>query len=950
MALLDEKTREKYLKELGYKTIKEFQKAVMYPQWVDGVYGSQTDNALRTAYNVHKYCKNFSPREFMCECGGRYCGGYPDYMKPAELKHIQTIRDHYGKPITITSGLRCKEWNRVLNGSVENSGHLRGLALDCYQAGVTDTVANRKAAMRYFMSLPNHKFTYGKDMAGSDGIYRSAAYMGNAMHTECSNTDIQSGKLNVDGIGGGQTVMAIQKHFGLKTIDGIISGQSKDLGKYYTSLIAVEYGVGGSATVKALQKWAGCTADGVWGQGTSKALQQKLNSIGYSVGSYGADGYFGTDSMKALQRFLNGDKPGPVPPTPTGYKVIDVSEHQGKIDWKKVKADGVVGAIIRYAEDDYLDPRFAENMKGAKAAGLHVGAYIYSWAKTKAEAENYAVHLYNACKPYNCDMPLYIDLEKKGYEKYADETAIAFLVKLDKLGCTKRGVYASLSWWNKYLKKTRNDYKSNAFWIAQYYTECQFEPKSDVGMWQYTSEGKVNGINNWVDMDICYVPYWEKKDSVYDKICKWCKQIADGGKYHYVQYTDDEYTHECPICHKRNYDLGWNCIGYAFASWKHGGGIPSKCSCDVLYNGLCDRWVNMSDADVLASAKSRIGISDIKLIRNGNKAIPSSSLRAGDLLLFYNKDDTYQHMGVYVGNGKIADCTNGRSKNIVYGSSYDSYNKSMPCLFAIRYTKGKDYSGTLPSYRLKKTNAQVKADAVKWAKWIAGNNKFHYGYGDESHHNGCFFCGTQSMKQGHGIKEPNYTYCCNPFVGACWAHGGGDAQAYKMCHNYSSWDFGTGGGSYETSPLFDNIGHPAKSNLKAGDVLCNSHHVALYVGDGKIAEAGHEDDNVIGSSSWNSSISVGNLSDKRYSDFPRVYRYNGKVDADRPISHGEVSDRVVLLQKYMIWGGWLAKDEDDGIFGEGTLEAVKEMQKALKVTADGWVGSDTLQAMRAYKK
>lgn len=526
MALLDVKTREKYLKELGYKSVKEFQKAVMYPQWVDGVYGSQTDNALRTAYNVHKYCKNFSPKEFMCECGGKYCGGYPDYMKPSELKHIQTIRDHYGKPITITSGLRCKEWNRVLNGSVENSGHLRGLALDFWLPGVTDTVANRKAAMRYFMSLPNHKFTYGKDMAGSDGIYRSASYMGNAMHTECYNTNAQPGKLNVDGIGGGQTVMAIQKHFGLKVIDGIISGQSKDLGKYYTSLIAVEYGVGGSATVKALQKWAGCTADGVWGQGTSKALQNKLNSLGYSVGSYGADGYFGTDSMKALQRFLRGDKPGPVPPTPTDYyKMIDVSEFQPSIDWAKVKADGVKGVIIRCGGRGggsgkiYEDSMFMEYIKGAHAAGIPVGIYFLTQAITAAEGKaeaQYAIKQWTkAGVPIS--YPICIDSENvtwknedgsTGYGRANDRNLLpakrtiaikGFVDEIKRQGY-KAMIYASTGWLNNQVDMSKLDCD---VWVAQYYSECQYKGKYII--WQYTSEGSVNGVKGVVDMNRCYI-------------------------------------------------------------------------------------------------------------------------------------------------------------------------------------------------------------------------------------------------------------------------------------------------------------------------------------------------------------------------------------------------------------------------------------------------------------
>lgn len=298
MALLDEKTRAEYLAELGYASIIDFQRAVMYPKWVDGKYGKQTDNALRTAINVKRFTKNFETKEFRCECGGRYCGGYPDYMKPSELVHIQTIRDHYDRPITITCGLRCPAYNRALNGSISNSLHLTGQALDFYQRGVTDTLANRKSAIRYIKGLPNHHYTYGNGI-NSYGNYVSAGYMGNALHTDCYNSEPTQpdGKLNVDGKGGGCTVRAMQKFLGMKVCDGVISGQNRNLGKCYPSLTAVEYGVGGSATIKALQTWLGVSADGILGQDTIKAWQTKLGVE--------ADGIFGTNSMKAWQRYLN---------------------------------------------------------------------------------------------------------------------------------------------------------------------------------------------------------------------------------------------------------------------------------------------------------------------------------------------------------------------------------------------------------------------------------------------------------------------------------------------------------------------------------------------------------------------------------------------------------------------------------------------------------------------
>lgn len=170
------------LGKVNKTNIKRFQKtAFSDPKEHDGIAGPKTDNALFHWYNVRKNTKNFRPEEFKCRCGR--CTGYPTYMKVNELKHIQTIREHYGKPMEITSGLRCAFENRRVGG-VANSGHLTGRAVDFHISGVTDTVKQRKSALAWIRKLPNHKFTYGSHMKGSDGIYRTASGMGNAMHTE----------------------------------------------------------------------------------------------------------------------------------------------------------------------------------------------------------------------------------------------------------------------------------------------------------------------------------------------------------------------------------------------------------------------------------------------------------------------------------------------------------------------------------------------------------------------------------------------------------------------------------------------------------------------------------------------------------------------------------------------------------------------------------------------
>lgn len=189
MALLSVEKRKSYFKYLGLgeyneANIKKFQKmAFTRKSDIDGVYGTNTDRALRHFRNVKKYAPNFKPEEFKCECGGRYCTGYPSWMKKVELENLQAIRNHYKKPMIVTCGLRCRPYNNSLAGSISNSKHLSGYATDFYMAGVTDTLANRRNAIRWIKTLPNHNYTYGNGY-NSNGVAIRAAYMGNALHTD----------------------------------------------------------------------------------------------------------------------------------------------------------------------------------------------------------------------------------------------------------------------------------------------------------------------------------------------------------------------------------------------------------------------------------------------------------------------------------------------------------------------------------------------------------------------------------------------------------------------------------------------------------------------------------------------------------------------------------------------------------------------------------------------
>lgn len=186
MSLLTKEKRNKYFKYLGLgeynkDSILKLQKMYFTSKAEhDGKYGKKTDALLRHVYNVKKNTKNFKPSEFKCPCGR--CTGYPVQMKAKELKHLQRIRDHYGKPMTITSGLRCSHQNSKVGGS-SDSRHLTGYASDFYIAGVTDTSQRRKSAIAWIRTLPNHRWTYGNGWCSNNYVV-NAPRMGSALHTD----------------------------------------------------------------------------------------------------------------------------------------------------------------------------------------------------------------------------------------------------------------------------------------------------------------------------------------------------------------------------------------------------------------------------------------------------------------------------------------------------------------------------------------------------------------------------------------------------------------------------------------------------------------------------------------------------------------------------------------------------------------------------------------------
>lgn len=182
-------------------------------------------------------------------------------------------------------------------------------------------------------------------------------------------------------------------------------------------------------------------------------------------------------------------------------KIIDVSYHQGTIDWEKVKAAGIEGAILRcgYGSDitSQDDKQWTRNASECARLGIPFGAYLYSYAKTEAESKSEAAHAIRLLQGHKLSYPVYIDLEESGTESHAVKGAKIFLEALQNAGYTV-GVYANQYWFNKVIGSQLDAYTK---WCARYSTQ---KPNVACDIWQYSSDGSVNGISGRVDMNICY--------------------------------------------------------------------------------------------------------------------------------------------------------------------------------------------------------------------------------------------------------------------------------------------------------------------------------------------------------------------------------------------------------------------------------------------------------------
>ncbi|MDL2324567.1 DUF4214 domain-containing protein [Ruminococcaceae bacterium OttesenSCG-928-A16] len=192
---------------------------------------------------------------------------------------------------------------------------------------------------------------------------------------------------------------------------------------------------------------------------------------------------------------------------------IDVSKHNKAINWAQVAAQGYTFAMIRVvstAEGEKapsVDPYFYQNVRGARAAGLKVGAYIYSYARTNEYASAEVTTALNAIKAiekegYRFEYPIAMDIEEINRAPYWNQVALLTLAIID-----QRGYYPCLY---SFANGFKNTFDMNALagydlWVAHWVSNPETTTMSYPGaIWQHSNSGSVIGVNGRCDLNISY--------------------------------------------------------------------------------------------------------------------------------------------------------------------------------------------------------------------------------------------------------------------------------------------------------------------------------------------------------------------------------------------------------------------------------------------------------------
>ncbi len=205
------------------------------------------------------------------------------------------------------------------------------------------------------------------------------------------------------------------------------------------------------------------------------------------------------------------------------YKGIDVSDHNGKINWMKINKNEVQFVLIRAGYGfSTVDSRFKENIEGAIKAGLHIGIYWFSYAGSAAHAKVKAEFCLKTIEPYRkyIDFPVFFDWEYDSHDYVVkqykitptktliSDMAVAFLNAVKAAGY-KVGNYSNPDYLGQFFDdRVKKNYDT---WLANTgvngATKTSTNYSGNYTIWQYSWVGKLSGVSGKVDLDYCYADY-----------------------------------------------------------------------------------------------------------------------------------------------------------------------------------------------------------------------------------------------------------------------------------------------------------------------------------------------------------------------------------------------------------------------------------------------------------
>lgn len=268
-------------------------------------------------------------------------------------------------------------------------------------------------------------------------------------------------------------------------------------------------------------------------------------------------------------------------------KGIDVSAHQGKINWDTVANYGMDFAILRITEvSNVIDSQFENNFAGCNKRKIPVGVYKYSYASTVFEAQNEARKVISVLNGRKIQFPVFLDLENHRQRVLGAESihnlAEAFR-KIIVASGYKFGIYCNEDW---YMNAVCSHLRKYEFWIAHYpgndngWLQERIRPSFGVG-WQYSSKAKIPGINGTVDRNVFYKDYSEN-DKGESEVKKTKEQIIQNIRNDAVEFSvgiandnDHGYSQRIRSLYEINVPKSFDCssltlTAYYYAFLKNG--------------------------------------------------------------------------------------------------------------------------------------------------------------------------------------------------------------------------------------------------------------------------------------------------------------------------------------------------------------------------------------------